>query len=65
LSEGLLGTANLVASYGRKAVLVLMGRGVGPESAASIIASSQDDEDLYIKILEREKKYMSTKKYWD
>ena len=61
----LVGTANLVASYGRKAVLVLMGRGVGPESAASIIASSQDDEDLYIKILEREKKYMSTKKYWD
>jgi ATP-dependent Lhr-like helicase len=61
----LVGTANLVASYGRRAVLVLMGRGVGPESATSIIASSQDDEDLYIKILEREKKYMSTKKYWD
>jgi len=51
----LVGTANLVASYGRKAVLVLMGKGVGPESAASIIASSQDDEDLYIRILEREK----------
>jgi len=61
----LIRTANLVASYGRKAVLVLMGRGVGPESASDIIASSRDDEDLYLKILEREKVYMSTRRYWD
>jgi len=60
----LIRTANLVATYGRKAVLVLMGRGVGPESAAEIIASSIGDEDLYLKILEREKTYMSTRKYW-
>jgi ATP-dependent Lhr-like helicase len=61
----LVRTANLVASYGKKAIVVLMGRGVGPESAADIIASSRDDEDLYVRVLEREKIYMSTKKYWD
>lgn len=58
-------TANLVASYGRKAVLVLMARGVGPEAARDILANHHGDEDLYMKILEREKIYLSTRKYWD
>ncbi len=58
-------SADLVATYGKKAVIVMMGRGIGPEAARDILSSSISDNDLYLKILEREKIYIATKKYWD
>ncbi len=58
-------SADLVATYGKKAVLVMMGRGIGPETARDILSSSISDTDMYLKILEKEKTYISTKKYWD
>ena len=58
-------SADLVATYGKKAILVMMGRGIGPDTARDILSSSIGDDDMYLKILEKEKIYISTKKYWD
>lgn len=58
-------SAELVANYGRRAVMTLMGRGVGPETAKRILRSSLSEEDMLAKIYEAEKNYIATKKYWD
>jgi ATP-dependent Lhr-like helicase len=66
--------ANLVLSYGVHAVIALAARGVGPEVAARILrrfkhsldATEPDDEhDLYRAILEEERKYARTRRFWD
>ena len=66
--------ANLVLSYGIPAVIALAARGVGPEVAARVLrrfkhsfnALEPDDEhDLYRAILEEERKYARTRRFWD
>ncbi|RZN44125.1 MAG: DEAD/DEAH box helicase, partial [Methanophagales archaeon ANME-1-THS] len=66
--------ANLVLSYGVRAVIALAARGVGPEVAARILrrfkhgvnAAELDEEHaLYRAILEEERKYARTKRFWD
>jgi ATP-dependent Lhr-like helicase len=66
LTERAHRNASLVQSHGRKAVLALAGRGVGPENAARIINRHREDEaDFYRDILEREREYARTKAFWD
>jgi ATP-dependent Lhr-like helicase len=59
-------SANLVKSHGKKAVLALAARGVGPDKAAKILAQQHDDEDEYLaEILTAEVTYARTRKFWD
>ncbi len=59
-------TADLMLAYGKKAALVLAARGVGPQTASRILAKMQVNEDELLKdILEAEKNYVRTRKYWD
>lgn len=58
--------ANLVMAHGKKAVLALVGRGVGPDTAARILARYQTDEDEFMRdILAAEITYARTKRFWD
>ena len=57
--------ANLVLSHGVLAVIALAARGVGPDVAAKIIRKSIDaDVSFYRNILEEERRYTRTKRFW-
>ena len=58
-------TADLVIVYGKKAVETLAGRGIGPETASRVLSKLHTTrEKLYKDILEAEKQFVKTKKYW-
>ena len=58
--------ANLVMAYGKKAVVALVGRGVGPDTAARILAKVRIEDDEFLRdILAAEITYARTKKFWD
>ncbi|MFB6251014.1 MAG: DEAD/DEAH box helicase [Halobellus sp.] len=59
-------SASLVQSHGKQAVIALAARGVGPQTAARIIAKLREDEaDFYRDILEQERQYARTQSFWD
>ncbi len=59
-------SANLIMSYGKKAVLALSARGVGPENAGKILSMQYEDEDDFLAaILAAEVKFARTKRFWD
>jgi ATP-dependent Lhr-like helicase len=58
--------ASLVMKYSRKAILALAGRGVGPDTAARILAGYYESEDEFLRdILSAEIVYARTKRFWD
>ncbi|WP_267162809.1 DEAD/DEAH box helicase [Halovenus salina] len=58
--------ASLVQSHGKRAVIALAARGVGPHNAARIINKLREDEDdFYRDILSREREYARTRSFWD
>ena len=58
--------ANLVMAHGKRAVMTLVGRGVGPDTAARILSRVQTEEDEFLRdILAAEIVYARTKKFWD
>jgi ATP-dependent Lhr-like helicase len=58
--------ASLVQSHGRRAVIALAARGVGPRNAALIINRHRESEDdFYRDILEKEREYARTQAFWD
>ena len=59
-------SANVVQSYGKRGVLVLAGRGVGPTTAIRILRGYYRNEDeLYYRVLKAERDYIRTKPFWD
>ena len=62
--EDLLNTATLVMNYGQDALKALAGRGVGWTTAKRILASSAGQEDLLKKILDAERKFTMTNRFW-
>ncbi len=61
----LMKNASLVASHGRNALLVLAGYGIGPDTAARILAMQKDGEELLKEILKAEITYARTRQFWD
>lgn len=66
LVRRMVNEAHLVGTYGKKAVLALAGRGVGPETAARILARMRDDEPGFLRdVLAAEIQYARTRSFWD
>ena len=58
-------TADLVLSYGKRAVIALQVKGVGPETAFRILGKMHPkDEDFYMDLLRAKIQYLRTKPYW-
>jgi ATP-dependent Lhr-like helicase len=56
--------ASLVNNFGKKAVIVLAGHGVGADTAARILRNYVDDEQVYRSIYEAERQYVITRGFW-
>jgi ATP-dependent Lhr-like helicase len=58
--------ANLVNEYGKRAAVVLAGRGIGPDCASKILRGMHVDEDEFLRdIMDAEVLYAKTKRFWD
>ena len=58
--------ASLVQNYGKKAVIALAAKGVGPTKATKILSKEiKDEKDFYIEILKAEREYLRTRMFWD
>lgn len=64
VEQRLLKNANIVLSSGKKAVIALSARGVGPESASRILATLTDGDAFYREILKAERNFIQTHRYW-
>lgn len=56
--------ANIVLSSGKKAVIALAAKGVGPETASRILATLTEGESFYREILKAERNYVKTHRFW-
>ncbi len=64
--EELFKIANLVMSYGKRAVYALNAYGVGAETAARILSKYYgSDEEFFKALLEAERNYVRTRRFWD
>jgi len=58
-------SADLILPYGKRAIIVLAGIGIGPRTAKRILAKDRkDEEDLFKDILAAERVYARTKMFW-
>lgn len=58
--------ASLVREHGKRAMIALAGRGIGPDTAARVLSSFYEDEDEFLRdILSAELTYARTKRFWD
>jgi ATP-dependent Lhr-like helicase len=60
----LIKNANIVLSSGKKAVIALAARGVGPEYASRILGTLADGDAFYREILKAERNYIQTHRFW-
>ncbi len=64
VEQRLLKNANIVLSSGKKAVIALSARGVGPEIASRILATLTEGDAFYREILKAERNFIQTHRYW-
>jgi len=57
--------SSLIENFGKTAIIVLSGFGVGADTAARILRNMIDDELLYKQIYEAERQYVMTRGFWD
>lgn len=57
-------SAILVMSYGRKALICLAGKGVGPTVAARILSVGKSEEELVKEVVKAEVEYLRTREFW-
>ena len=59
-------SASLIQIYGKKAVIVLAGYGVGPLTATRILKIPvKNNGEFYVNILKAERLYARTHSFWD
>lgn len=61
-------SANLVLNYGKKAIIVLAARGVGPTTTTRILQKnfeSKSEEELFLEIIEAERQFERTRQFWN
>ncbi len=59
-------SASTVQTYGKRAVVALAGRGVGPTTAIRILRRRRKTEDaFYMDIVRAERDYLRTRMFWD
>lgn len=64
IEQRLMRNANIVLSSGKKAVIALSARGVGPENASRILATLTEGDAFYREILKAERTFVQTHRYW-
>ncbi|NLD57287.1 MAG: DEAD/DEAH box helicase [Methanomicrobiales archaeon] len=64
VEQRLMRNANIVLSSGKKAVIALAARGVGPENASRILATLTEGDAFYREILKAERTFIQTHRYW-
>jgi ATP-dependent Lhr-like helicase len=64
IERRLMRNANIVLSSGKKAVIALAARGVGPENASRIIGTYADGDAFYREILKAERNFVKTHRFW-
>lgn len=58
--------ASLIQNYGRKAVVTMAARGVGPTTASRILQRRfRSEDEFYLAILRAERDYLRTRMFWD
>jgi len=58
-------TASLINNFGKRAITVLSGYGIGVETAARILRNYVDDENLYKNIYDAERQYVTNRGFWN
>ncbi len=59
-------SASLMQTSGKKAAIVMSGRGVGPSTAVRVLRRPhRTEDDFYIDILKAEREYARTRLFWD
>jgi ATP-dependent Lhr-like helicase len=58
--------ADLILSYGKKAVTALEVKGVGPETASRVLGKMHSkEEEFYMDLLKAKIQYLKTRQYWE
>ncbi len=57
--------SSLVENFGKTAITVISGYGVGADTAARILRNMVDEEHLFKQIYEAERQYVVTRGFWD
>ena len=56
--------ASLLNNFGKRALMVLAGYGIGADSAARILRNYSEDPEVYRAIYEAERQYVMTRGFW-
>ncbi|MCH7560043.1 MAG: DEAD/DEAH box helicase [Thaumarchaeota archaeon] len=57
--------SSLIENFGKTAIIVMSGYGVGADTAARILRNMVDEEYLFKQIYEAERQYIVTRGFWD
>jgi len=57
--------ASLIETFGKEALIVLSGYGIGADTGARILRNMIDEEIMYKQIYEAERQYVMTRGFWD
>lgn len=57
--------SSLVENFGKTAIVVMSGYGVGADTAARILRNMVDEDHLFKQIYEAERQYVVTRGFWD
>jgi len=57
--------SSLIENFGKTALIVLSGYGIGADTAARILRNMIDEDSLYKQIYEAERQYIITRGFWD
>ncbi len=63
-ANDILDSGSLVISHGKDAILTLAGRGIGVKTASRILRKGVKGKELLKEILEAEKQFARTKRFW-